>query len=83
MQRDPSAAVKATTLDGHRLRVRAFVEHCGDVPLESVTFEWVSTGIHFMGFNMWMAGLTTAPQAGGCFHRMVGFMPAIQTSSPL
>jgi hypothetical protein len=37
MQRDPSAAVKQTTLDGHRLRVRAFVEHCGDVPLASVT----------------------------------------------
>jgi hypothetical protein len=37
MQRDPSAAVKATTLGGHRLRVRAFVEHCGDVPLTSIT----------------------------------------------
>jgi integrase len=37
MQRDPSAAVKQTTLDGHRLRVRAFVEHCGDIPLTSVT----------------------------------------------
>src|SRR5262245_22226829 len=23
--------------DGHRLRVRAFVEHCGDIPLASVT----------------------------------------------
>jgi integrase len=37
LQRDPSAAVKATTVDGHRLRVRAFVQHCGDVPLASVT----------------------------------------------
>jgi integrase len=37
LQRDPSAAVKATTLDGHKLRVRAFVEHCGDVALSSVT----------------------------------------------
>lgn len=37
MQRDPTAAVKATTLDGHRLRVRALVDHCGDVPLASVT----------------------------------------------
>jgi integrase len=37
MQRDPSAAVKATTLEGHRLRVRAFVEQCGDVPLATVT----------------------------------------------
>jgi integrase len=37
MQRDPTAAVKATTLDGHRLRVRALVDHCGDVPLANVT----------------------------------------------
>jgi integrase len=37
LQRDPSAAVKATTLEGHRLRVRAFVEQCGDVPLATVT----------------------------------------------
>jgi site-specific recombinase XerD len=37
MQRDPSAAVKQTTLDGHRLRVKAFVEQCGDIPLASVT----------------------------------------------
>src|SRR5262245_8820302 len=36
MQRDPSAAVRPQTLDGHRLRVRAFVEHCGDIPLASV-----------------------------------------------
>jgi len=37
MQRDPPAAVKQTTLDGHRLRVRAFVEQFGDIPLASVT----------------------------------------------
>src|SRR5262249_19876427 len=36
MQR-PDAGVPSQTLDGHRLRVRAFVEHCGDVPLASVT----------------------------------------------
>jgi len=30
-------AVRPQTLDGHRLRVRAFVERCGDVPLASVT----------------------------------------------
>jgi integrase len=36
MQRDPSAAVRKTTLDGHRLRVRAFVEQIGDIPLTSV-----------------------------------------------
>ena len=29
--------VRATTLDGHRLRVRAFIEACGDVTLGSVT----------------------------------------------
>src|SRR5208337_4215527 len=37
MQRDPSAAVRQQTMDGHRLRVRAFVEHCGDIPLASIT----------------------------------------------
>lgn len=36
MTRDPSAAPRATTLDGHRLRVRAFVDKCGDVPLTAV-----------------------------------------------
>jgi integrase len=36
MQR-PGAGVRPQTLDGHRLRVRAFVEHCGDIPLASVT----------------------------------------------
>jgi hypothetical protein len=37
MQNDPTAAVKQETVKGHRLFVRAFVEHCGDVPLTSVT----------------------------------------------
>src|SRR5262249_53896 len=36
MQR-PGAGVRAQTLDGHKLRVRAFVDQCGDVPLSSVT----------------------------------------------
>jgi integrase len=36
MQR-PDAGVRAQTLDGHKLRVRAFVEKCGDIPLASVT----------------------------------------------
>src|SRR5262249_24055292 len=36
MQR-PDAGVRAQTLDGHKLRVRAFVDHYGDVPLASVT----------------------------------------------
>src|SRR5262249_58366859 len=36
MQR-PDAGVRAQTLDGHRLRVRAFVDRCGDVPLFSIT----------------------------------------------
>jgi integrase len=37
MQRDPSAAVRQQTLDGHKLYVRAAVEHFGDVPLASIT----------------------------------------------
>lgn len=37
MQRDPSAAVKPDTLNGHRFRVRAFVEQVGDIPLADVT----------------------------------------------
>jgi integrase len=38
MQNDPSAAVRETTLDGHRNFVRAFIEYCGgDIPLTSVT----------------------------------------------
>jgi integrase len=36
-QHDPSTATKQTTIDGHRQRVRAFVERCGDLPLASVT----------------------------------------------
>jgi integrase len=37
MTRDKSAAPRDTTLDGHRLRVRAFVAKCGDLPLTDVT----------------------------------------------
>jgi integrase len=37
MTRDPSAAPRDTTLDGHRLRVRAFVDKYRDVPLTSIT----------------------------------------------
>jgi integrase len=37
MTRDPSAAPKAATLDGHKKRVAAFVAHAGDVPLASVS----------------------------------------------
>jgi integrase len=29
--------VRPMTLDGHRLRVRAFIEHAGDIPLASIT----------------------------------------------
>src|SRR5262245_36668315 len=36
MQR-PDAGVRPQALDGHRLRVAAFVKHCGDLPLSSVT----------------------------------------------
>jgi integrase len=37
MTRDKAAAPRETTLDGHRLHVRAFVKKIGDVPLTSVT----------------------------------------------
>jgi integrase len=37
MTRDKSAAPRSTTLDGHRVRVRAFVKHSGDVALSAVT----------------------------------------------
>jgi integrase len=37
MTRDKSAAPRETTLDGHRLRVRAFVDAVGDVALTAVT----------------------------------------------
>jgi integrase len=36
-QRDPNTATKPTTLEGHRQRVRVFIERCGDLPLASVT----------------------------------------------
>jgi len=35
--RRPDAGIRPQTLDGHRLRVRAFVEHAGDIPLATVT----------------------------------------------
>src|SRR5262249_39553581 len=37
LTRDKTAAPRGTTLDGHRLRVRAFVEKTGDLPLTEVT----------------------------------------------
>jgi integrase len=38
IQSDATVARKQTTIEGHRLRVRAFIEHCGgDIPLASVT----------------------------------------------
>jgi integrase len=37
MTRDPAAAPQGTTLDGHRLRVRAFVDKYRDLPLTDVT----------------------------------------------
>jgi integrase len=37
MTRDKSAAPRDTTIGGHRLRVRAFVDSVGDVPLTDVT----------------------------------------------
>jgi integrase len=37
MTRDPRAAPRQQTIGGHRLRVRAFVDKVGDVPLTTVT----------------------------------------------
>jgi integrase len=37
MTRDKAAAPRQQTVDGHRLRVRAFVDKAGDVPLADVT----------------------------------------------
>jgi integrase len=37
LTRDKTAAPRATTLDGHRLRVRAFVKERGDLPLTEIT----------------------------------------------
>jgi len=37
LTRDKSAAPREQTLGGHRLRVRAFVDRCGDVVLSAVT----------------------------------------------
>jgi integrase len=37
LSRDKSAAPRAETLKGHRDRVRAFVDKCGDLPLTSIT----------------------------------------------
>jgi integrase len=37
LTRDKSAAPRATTLDGHRLRVKVFTDKGGDVPLTEVT----------------------------------------------
>jgi hypothetical protein len=50
MQRDPTAAPRKTTIDGHRLRVKAFVEHAGDIALASVTramaADWLAKVAH-------------------------------------
>jgi integrase len=37
LTRDKTAAPRGTTIDGHKLRVRAFVDAAGDVPLTAVT----------------------------------------------
>jgi integrase len=37
LTRDKTTAPRETTLDGHRLRVRAFVDACGDLPLVEVS----------------------------------------------
>jgi integrase len=37
LTRDKTAAPRQSTVDGHRLRVRVFVDKCGDLPLTEVT----------------------------------------------
>jgi integrase len=37
MTRDPTAAPRKATLDGHRQRVQALIAYCGDVPLTDIT----------------------------------------------
>ena len=36
-QRDASTATKQTTIEGHRQRLRVFIDRCGDLPLTSIT----------------------------------------------
>jgi hypothetical protein len=74
MQRDPSAAVKQTTLDGHRLRVRAFVEHCGDIPLSSVTRAMASDFLTHV--SQGKANRTTRPVTG-----TTAYLPHSRTES--
>jgi len=43
---------RQTTVDGHRLRVRAFVEACGDVPLSTITRRIASDFLDKIGENL-------------------------------
>jgi integrase len=43
---------RQTTVDGHRLRVRAFVEACGDVPLSAITRRVASDFLDKIGENL-------------------------------
>src|SRR5262249_23898428 len=43
---------RQTTVDGHRLRVRAFVEACGDIPLSTITRRIASDFLDKIGENL-------------------------------
>jgi integrase len=49
LQRDPKAAPRKSTIDGHRNRVNAFVEHCGDLPLAAITRRTASDFLDAVG----------------------------------
>jgi len=43
---------RQTTVDGHRLRVRAFIETCGDIPLATITRQVASDFLDKIGENL-------------------------------
>jgi integrase len=43
---------RQTTVDGHRLRVRAFIEACGDIPLSTITRRIASDFLDKIGENL-------------------------------
>jgi integrase len=43
---------RQTTVDGHRLRVRAFIEACGDIPLATITRQIASDFLDKIGENL-------------------------------
>jgi integrase len=83
IQSDATVARKQTTLDGHRLRVRAFIEHCGDIPLASVTRAMASdfltkmaaTGLSNRTVNNYATTLTSIFKNGRKRGRFTGDNP--------